>query len=118
MYNTLKGSDSMTFGDRLLNLLDEKDISQKDFAAMLNIAPSTLNGYIKNKRQPDFELVKNMVFILGTSADYLLDCSGDNARLSMREMSLIGKMRILSGEQQEIIYDLVNISVKKIRGKQ
>ena len=57
----------MTFGDRLLNLLDEKEISQKDFAAMLNIAPSTLNGYIKNKRQPDFEVIKNIVFILANS---------------------------------------------------
>lgn len=108
----------MTFGDRLLNLLDEKDISQKDFAAMLNIAPSTLNGYIKNKRQPDFELIKNIVFILDTSADYLLDCPSDGARLSIREMSLIGKMRILSDEQQDIIYDLVNIAAKKIRRKQ
>lgn len=103
----------MNFGERLLNLLDEKDISQKDFAAMLNIAPSTLNGYIKNKRQPDFELVKSIVFILDTSADYLLDCPSDGARFSVREMSLIGKMRILSEEQQELIYDLVNITAKK-----
>lgn len=103
----------MNFGERLLNLLDEKDISQKDFAAMLNIAPSTLNGYIKNKRQPDFELVKSIVFILDTSADYLLDCRGSSGKLTVREMSLIGKMRILSEEQQELIYDLVNITAKK-----
>lgn len=103
----------MSFGERLLNLLDEKDITQKDFAAMLNIAPSTLNGYIKNKRQPDFELVKSIVFILDTSADYLLDCRGNNGKLTVREMSLIGKMRILSEEQQELIYDLVNITAKK-----
>lgn len=103
----------MTFGDRLLNLLDEKEISQKEFAAMLNIAPSTLNGYIKNKRQPDFELIKNIVFILDTSADYLLDCMGESGKLTVREKSFIAKMRILSGEQQEIIYDLVNITAKK-----
>lgn len=108
----------MTFGDRLLNLLDEKEISQKEFAAMLNIAPSTLNGYIKNKRQPDFELIKNIVFILGTSADFLLDCKSGSGNFTAREMSLIGKMRILSEEQQEIIYDLVNISAKKSKNKQ
>lgn len=103
----------MTFGDRLLNLLDEKEISQKDFAAMLNIAPSTLNGYIKNKRQPDFEVIKNIVFILDTSADYLLDCVKESGKLTAKEKSLIAKMRILSEEQQEIIYDLVNITAKK-----
>ena len=101
------------FGDRLLNLLDEKEISQKEFATMLNIAPSTLNGYIKNKRQPDFELVKDIVFILDTSADYLLDCQNNSKKLNVKEMSLIAKMRILSAEQQEIIYDLVNITAKR-----
>ena len=108
----------MTFGDRLLNLLDEKEISQKDFAAMLNIAPSTLNGYIKNKRQPDFEVIKNIVFILDTSADYLLDCRAESSKLTVREKSFIAKMRILSGEQQEIIYDLVNITAKKNEKRQ
>lgn len=107
----------MTFGDRLLNLLDEKEISQKDFAAMLNIAPSTLNGYIKNKRQPDFELIKSIVFILDTSADYLLDCKSGSSKPTVREMSLIGKMRILTSEQQEMIYDLVNISAKRSEKK-
>ena len=114
MYNTLKGSDRMAFGDRLLEVLEEKEISQKDFAAMLNIAPSTLNGYIKNKRQPDFELVKQIVLILGTSADYLLDCGG-KLNLSAKEMSLVVKMRILNTEQQEIIYDLINVTAKKMK---
>lgn len=53
----------MAFGDKLLELLEEKDISQKEFAQTLNIAATTLNGYIKNKRQPDFELVKSIAFI-------------------------------------------------------
>lgn len=108
----------MTFGDRLLNLLDEKEISQKDFAAMLNIAPSTLNGYIKNKRQPDLEVIKNIVFILDTSADYLLDCVKESGKFTVKEKSLIAKMRILNGEQQEIIYDLVNITAKKNEKRQ
>ena len=108
----------MTFGDRLLNLIDEKEISQKDFAAMLNIAPSTLNGYIKNKRQPDFEVIKNIVFILDTSADYLLDCMRESGKLTVKEKSLIAKMRILSEEQQELIYDLVNVTAKKNEKRQ
>lgn len=108
----------MTFGDRLLNLLDEKEISQKEFAAMLNIAPSTLNGYIKNKRQPDFDLIRDIVFILDTSADYLLDCQSNTKKPNVKEMSLIAKMRILSTEQQDLIYDLVNISAKRNEKKQ
>ena len=52
----------MAFGEKLLELLEEMEITQKEFAAMLNIAPTTLNGYIKSSRQPDFELV--IVYIL------------------------------------------------------
>ena len=49
----------MTFGENLQNLLEERDISQKDFASMLNIAKTTLNGYIKSNHEPDFEIRLN-----------------------------------------------------------
>ena len=48
----------MNFGDCLKSILDDREISQREFARQLNIAPTTLNGYIRNTRQPDFELVK------------------------------------------------------------
>ena len=47
----------MTFGENLQFLLEERDITQKDFASMLNIAKTTLNGYIKSNHEPDFETV-------------------------------------------------------------
>lgn len=104
----------MAFGERLLELLEEKEISQKDFAVTLNIAPTTLNGYIKNRSQPDFELVKKIAEILDISTDFLLDSNGGSGlKLSTKELSLISKLRTLSNEQQKIIYDLVSISAKE-----
>lgn len=103
----------MSFGDKLMQLLNEKEISQKEFAATLNIAPTTLNGYIKNKRQPDFELVKRIAFVLNVTTDYLLDHNGNGLMLSVKELSLISKLRELEEGQQNIIYDLVNITFKK-----
>ena len=76
----------MQFGDKLLALLEEREISQKDFAATLNIAPTTLNGYIKNKRQPDLELVKKIAFILNVTTDYLLDYNNGGVMLSIKEL--------------------------------
>lgn len=103
----------MQFGDKLIQLLDEREISQKDFAAALNIAPTTLNGYVKNKREPDLELIKDIAFLLNVSTDYLLDYHNANAVLSIREMSLISKFRELDKKQQDIIYDLVRITFKR-----
>lgn len=99
----------MAFGDRLMELLDEKEITQKEFAATLNIAPTTLNGYIKNKRQPDFELVKNIAFVLGVTTDFLLDYEGNGINLTVKELSLISKLRSADEEQRAVVYDLVNV---------
>lgn len=103
----------MTFGEKLSELLEEQHTTQKEFAKKLNIAPTTLNGYIKNKRQPDFELLKKISEILNISTDFLLDSSGGSSlNLTAKELSLICKLRTLSQEQQQIIYDLVSLSAK------
>lgn len=101
----------MAFGEKLSELLEERRISQKEFAKTLNIAPTTLNGYIKNKRQPDFELVKKIASVLNVSTDFLLD--NESFCITARELSLISKLRTLPKEQQQIVYDLVSISAKK-----
>ncbi len=103
----------MTFGEKLLELLDERDITQKKFAAILNIAPTTLNGYIKSSRQPDFELVKNIASILEVSTDYLLDYKGNGVNLSSEELSAVLKLRTLSEEQRKIIFKLIDISAER-----
>ncbi len=103
----------MEFGDKLLMILNEKNISQRDFAAALNIAPTTLNGYIKNKRQPDFALVKQMAFSLNVSIDYLLDYANNNVTLNVCELSLIAKIRRMNESEKQIIIDLVNLIDKR-----
>lgn len=100
------------FGEKILQLLDEKEISQKTFASMLNIAPTTLNGYIKNKRQPDFETVKQIATLLNVSIDYLLDYNNE-FKLTEKELSLIMKIRKLTPPQLDILYDLINITLEK-----
>lgn len=103
----------MTFGEKLSEILEERSISQKEFAFELNIAPSTLNGYIKNKRQPDFETLKRAAFILNVSVDFLLDYNSGGANLSVKELSLISKIRRMENSQREIVFDLVNVISKK-----
>lgn len=99
----------MEFGDRLLLLLNEKEITQRDFAAMLNIAPTTLNGYIKNKRQPDFSLVRQTAYLLNVSADYLIGCENAAGSLNEHELTLISKLRKMDEKDKKIVYELVNI---------
>ncbi|MBD5080771.1 MAG: helix-turn-helix transcriptional regulator [Ruminococcaceae bacterium] len=101
----------MTFGEKLSELLEERNMTQKEFAKTLNIAPTTLNGYIKDKRQPDFELVKKIASALSVSVDLLL--GGEGFELTAKELSLITKLRTLSEDQQKMVYTLVSISAKE-----
>lgn len=101
----------MSFGEKLCELLDERHITQKEFAKTLNIAPTTLNGYIRDKRQPDFELIKRIASTLSVSTDFLL--GGGGFELTAKELSLITKLRTLSEEQQQMVYTLVNISARE-----
>lgn len=103
----------MEFGEKLLLLLQEKEISQKDFSAMLNIAPTTLNGYIKNKRQPDIKLIRSIASKLNVSTDYLLDYNENGIKLNAQELSAVMKLRTLDPSQQRIILDLINIAAKR-----
>ena len=107
----------MTFGERLRGLLEDREITQKEFAAMLRIAPTTLNGYINDKRQPDFALLKEIAVILGVSIDFLLDYNRGETVLNVRELSLITGLRRLPKQQQEIVHTLVRVSVKALSGE-
>ncbi|MBO5522198.1 MAG: helix-turn-helix transcriptional regulator [Roseburia sp.] len=106
----------MAFGDNLLELLEERDISQKEFASMINIAKTTLNGYIKNKHEPDFKTVRAMASALNVSTDYLLG-HPQSSILSKQETLLLERLRRMSPEQQSIIFDLAMVIDKRTEQK-
>mgnify|MGYP000441238564 CR=1 FL=1 len=73
------------FGDNLRALIEERDITQKELAKKLNIAPSTLGSYVQNVREPDFATLKMFANFFDVSTDYLLDHS-------VKECSTVRKM--------------------------
>ena len=69
----------MRFGETLRELLAEEGITQKQMAADLNIAASTLGNYIQNSREPDHETLKRIADYFDVSMDYLY-CRTDEPR--------------------------------------
>lgn len=61
----------MDIGYRLRNLLEEKGITQKELANSLNISATALNGYIKNRRQPDANTLVRLASYFNTTTDYI-----------------------------------------------
>ena len=94
----------MSLGDILRDLLEEGDISQKQFADSMNIGASTLGNYIQNIREPDYETLKRFADYFSVSIDYLLG-HVTNQTLNYRENELLRVFRALTNDQQELFIE-------------
>ena len=61
-----------TFEERLVHAREDKHLTQKALAGILNITPTRLNYWEKGKREPDVFMIKALSKALGVTADYLL----------------------------------------------
>ena len=60
------------FRDILLNLLEEKGLNQRQFSKKANIPTTTINGWLKANRLPDYYALIKLSKFFEVSADYLL----------------------------------------------
>ena len=91
-------------GKKLKELLEERDTTQKEFAQVLNVAPSTISSYVQNAREPDFETLRKMAAYFEVSLDYLLsdEPEGTNDYL---EAELLRLFRAMSAIQKEMFVE-------------
>lgn len=61
-----------TFGERLIAARKKKNITQKHLSEILNITPTRLNYWEKDKRKPDIEMIKQIANALDVHTDELL----------------------------------------------
>lgn len=101
----------MSFGENLRRLIEERDLTQKEVALALNIAPSTLGSYVQNTREPDFATLKSIAKFFHVSVDFLLDHhTGKTA--SYQEEDLLRIFRSLSPEQRELCLEQSRVFVR------
>ena len=100
----------MNFGRKLKMVLEIKELKHKEFANMLGIPTSTLEGYLNSGKQPDFEVLEKIASMLNVSVDYLLDnnFTPQPNLVSAKELSMIAKLRTFNKTERNIIYFLVD----------
>lgn len=101
----------MSFGENLRTLIDEREITQKELARQLNIAPSTLGSYVQNTREPDFSTLKLIAGYFNVSIDYLLDYSTGKTS-DRQENELLRIFRSLTKEQKDICIEQCRVFVR------
>jgi len=101
----------LSFSDKLRTLIEEKDYTQKRVATDLNIAPSTMGGYVQGSSEPDFETVRRLAKYFDVSADYLLGIPADKAK-NYLEDELLRVFRSMTVEQQKLYVEQGKVFVK------
>ena len=101
----------MEFGMRLRELLHDKNISQKDFAIEMGIAPSTAGNYVNGLREPDYESLKRIARYFHVSIDFLLDYHGDREG-DERDYKLLQIFHALTEEQKEFYIEQGKLFIK------
>ena len=60
----------MTVGDRIREI--RGDMSQREFAEKLGISQSSISGYEKNTRLPDYDIIRKICSEFTVSADWII----------------------------------------------
>ena len=77
----------------------------------LNIAPSTIGGYVQGSSEPDFETLKILANYFDVSTDYLLNVKTGNVN-NLLEDELLRVFRSMTTEQQSLFIEQGKVFVK------
>lgn len=66
----------MTFGERLIYAREQRGYNQKQFAEALEVTPTRLNYWEKDKREPDVLMLWKIISALQISGNWLIGEEG------------------------------------------
>lgn len=101
----------MKFSDKLRSLIEERNLTQKQVAKDLNIAPSTMGGYVQGISEPDFETLKRLAQYFDVSSDYLLNIPTNKSNGFMED-ELLRVFRSMTAEQQSLYIEQGKVFVR------
>ena len=107
----------MKLGDILRELLEQHNMTQKQFAQELDITPAALGNYIRNVREPDYHTLIRIADFFNVSIDFLLNHNIETQKTTHDEDILLNIFRSLSVEQRDLYLEqgklLIRYSSKK-----
>ncbi|WP_312399921.1 helix-turn-helix domain-containing protein [Chryseobacterium sp.] len=118
---------SKTFGDRLLQVLENKGFTKNSLAREAKVHPTTLKNWVSNETKPDDLKLDTLIKILGTTRDYLFNGSGEmyvsevskldvrtnvKENISFKEKSIADQLLLIYNQNLEILKKIEKIDVK------
>ena len=95
----------MKFSDRLKELREEKGLTQKEFATLLNINRATVAGYESQGKEPNFDRLKEYLFDSNTYKYPGILTANNNSRSIIKYLEVYG----MDVNSVKCINNLINI---------
>ena len=97
----------MTFGERLIYAREQRGYNQKQFAEALEVTPTRLNYWEKDKREPDVLMLWKIISALQISGNWLIGEEGSMEKAQQKNAPAAGngesdnrKKRLISNYDQ------------------
>ena len=103
----------MQFGDILRELLEERDITQKQLSQDLCLAPSTLGNYVRNLREPDYVTLKRIADYFHVTTDYLLDYDSSSLKIGHNDERLLRIYDTMDESTKELFLEVGDLMKKR-----
>ena len=98
---------------RLADLIKENGLTQKEFAQQLNLAPTTVNNYVKGLREPDLDTIGKFCDFFGCTVDYLLGRSSAPVAVASDEDDALLSAYHAADDRARAVVDLTLEPYKK-----
>lgn len=114
----------ITFGRRLKELREKKEMSQEELGRRFNLSQSTIAYYEMDKKQPSQNTLHKMADYFEVTTDYLLgrdlkieDKLIDPTEQVIREIAAEYNIDLTDPEQQQTVRDAFRLIFGRIRPK-
>ena len=77
------------FGDRLMAIMVEKGLTQKELAQNANVTESAMSYYVKGQRTPSGDVLLRIAKALDVSTDYLLGNESKSSNIDSEKLQYL-----------------------------
>ena len=81
----------MKIGEKIKELLEQSNITQRDLAATIGIDETTLSRIISGEREAKADTISNIATALHVTTDYLLDIEDNSNFDAKKEIRLLAR---------------------------
>lgn len=79
---------SIEFGNKLVELLEQNNMTQRELARKLYLSDASLSHYIKGRSLPTYEILTKIADVFSVSIDYLLNIDASKNNISTETINV------------------------------